>query len=127
MKSKLSAAFADAGPCGIDNNLIANLTVADPTVWQLESGSLTPTPLPAALPLFATGVGGLGLLGWRRKRKAQAVAHVTTDSRTRLLLKSRHGDKTHWLCALRILGDAPVFKRRWARHQQKIHCQHAHS
>ena len=31
------------------------------------------TPLPAALPLFATGIGGLGLLGWRRKRKAQAV------------------------------------------------------
>jgi len=32
------------------------------------------TPLPAALPLFATGLGGLGLFGWRRKRKAQAVA-----------------------------------------------------
>ena len=31
-------------------------------------------PLPAALPLFATGVGALGLLGSRRKRKAQAVA-----------------------------------------------------
>jgi hypothetical protein len=30
------------------------------------------TPLPAALPLFATGLGGLGLLGWRRKRKAEA-------------------------------------------------------
>ena len=27
-------------------------------------------PLPAALPLFATGLGVLGLLGWRRKRKA---------------------------------------------------------
>jgi hypothetical protein len=27
-----------------------------------------------ARPLFATGLGGLGLLGWRRKRKAQAVA-----------------------------------------------------
>jgi hypothetical protein len=24
--------------------------------------------LPAAIPLFATGIGGLGLLGWRRKR-----------------------------------------------------------
>jgi hypothetical protein len=34
----------------------------------------TVTPLPAALPLFATGIGGLGLLGWRRKRKTQAVA-----------------------------------------------------
>jgi hypothetical protein len=36
--------------------------------------TLTATPLPAALPLFATGLGALGLLGWRRKRKAQAVA-----------------------------------------------------
>jgi hypothetical protein len=34
---------------------------------------VTSTPLPAALPLLATGLGGLGLLGWRRKRKAQAV------------------------------------------------------
>jgi hypothetical protein len=32
------------------------------------------TPLPAALPLFATGIGGLGLLGWRRKRKARPIA-----------------------------------------------------
>jgi hypothetical protein len=31
-------------------------------------------PLPAGLPLFASGLGGLGLFGWRRKRKAQAVA-----------------------------------------------------
>ena len=28
------------------------------------------TPLPGALPLFATGLGALGLLSWRRKRKA---------------------------------------------------------
>ena len=27
------------------------------------------TPLPSALPLFVTGLGALGLLGWRRKRK----------------------------------------------------------
>ena len=32
------------------------------------------TPLPAALPLFASGLGALSLLGWRRKRKAAAVA-----------------------------------------------------
>jgi type VI secretion system secreted protein VgrG len=31
------------------------------------------TPLPAALPLFATGLGAMGLLGWRRKRKPQAA------------------------------------------------------
>jgi len=47
--------------------------------------SWSETPLPAALPLFATGIGGLGLLGWRRKRKTQGgrlingecVRHVT--------------------------------------------------
>jgi hypothetical protein len=32
----------------------------------------TATPLPTALPLFATGIGALGLLGWRKKRKAAA-------------------------------------------------------
>jgi hypothetical protein len=31
-------------------------------------------PLPAALPLFATGLGALGMLGWRSKRRAQAAA-----------------------------------------------------
>jgi hypothetical protein len=32
-----------------------------------------PTPFPSALPLFATGLVGLGLLGWRRKKKAIAA------------------------------------------------------
>jgi hypothetical protein len=41
---------------------------------SLTVNSLTVTPLPAALPLFATGLGALGLLGRRRKRKAQATA-----------------------------------------------------
>jgi hypothetical protein len=31
---------------------------------------LVATPLPGALPLFVTGLGALGLLGWRRKKKA---------------------------------------------------------
>jgi hypothetical protein len=48
-------------------------SVAD-TASVNEPGSWSATPLPAALPLFATGIGGLGLLGWRRKRKAQARA-----------------------------------------------------
>ena len=49
-------------------NNLENLLLTDVTV------DAAATPLPAALPLFATGLGGLGLLGWRRKRKAQAAA-----------------------------------------------------
>jgi hypothetical protein len=36
------------------------------------AGEPSPVPVPGALSLFATGLGGLGLLGWRRKRKTQA-------------------------------------------------------
>ena len=51
------------------------------TIYTFEGGqyqtpdefSATPTPLPAALPLFATGIGAMGLLGWRRKRKNAGV------------------------------------------------------
>jgi hypothetical protein len=35
---------------------------------------INPIPIPAALPLFATGLGALGLLAWRRKKKAAALA-----------------------------------------------------
>ena len=37
-----------------------------------ERGSLPPVPLPGALPLFATGLGLLGYLGVRKKKKAFA-------------------------------------------------------
>jgi hypothetical protein len=37
------------------------------------SNAIVVTPLPAALPLFATSLGVLGLLGWRKK-KSQALA-----------------------------------------------------
>ena len=37
-------------------------------------GAIEATPLPAALPLFATGLGAMGLFGWRRKRKNAIAA-----------------------------------------------------
>ncbi|MGA8588836.1 MAG: hypothetical protein WB803_06060 [Pseudolabrys sp.] len=40
------------------------------TVTFTEGSVAADTPLPAALPLFATGLAALGLMGWRRKRKA---------------------------------------------------------
>jgi hypothetical protein len=32
------------------------------------------TPIPGALPLFASGAGVLGFFGWRRKKKSAALA-----------------------------------------------------
>ena len=49
----------------------ANTTDNTPNVLLHELD--VTTPLPAALPLFATGLGAVGLLGWRRKRKASAA------------------------------------------------------
>lgn len=59
-------------------NTVANLVLYDQSLngviglsGQDFSGS--ETPIPSALPLFATGLGVLGLLGWRRKRNFAAV------------------------------------------------------
>ena len=43
-------------------------------VLQRTGGNQNGTPLPAALPLFASGTGVLGFLGWRRRRNAAALA-----------------------------------------------------
>lgn len=42
----------------------------------LVAGTLTPTPLPAALPLFASGLGVIGLLARRRKRQSADINRV---------------------------------------------------
>jgi hypothetical protein len=55
------------------NNCIAGTYHMSGTFTVLN-GPIAATPLPAALPLFASGLGALGLLGWRRKRTARSVA-----------------------------------------------------
>lgn len=39
----------------------------------IGNAPLASTPIPTALPMFASGVGALGLLGWRRKKKAPQI------------------------------------------------------
>jgi uncharacterized protein (TIGR03118 family) len=71
----LALEFGNGGNGGSPNTLYFtdSLTIEAAAADGLF-GAIEPTPLPAALPLFATGIGGLGLFGWRRKRKAQAGA-----------------------------------------------------
>ena len=41
---------------------------------DVEVLALQPVPLPAALPLFGTGLAVMGFIGWRRKRRMAADA-----------------------------------------------------
>lgn len=52
---------------------VVNLA-ASPT--QTIAAPVSPVPLPAALPLFAGGLGVLGIMGWRRRRKPAAAASL---------------------------------------------------
>jgi hypothetical protein len=60
--------------------------------FDVIGGAATTTPLPAALPLFATGLGALGLLGWRRKRKSR-VSLLGVAQQTQYQLESRGNAK----------------------------------
>ena len=37
---------------------------------DFETLDVAPVPLPAALPLYGTGLAILGLMGWRKRRRA---------------------------------------------------------
>ena len=75
----IAFSIVDNGILGNDFMLYWTMTCANDIILgevslSLSGGQqLTATPLPAALPLFATGLGVLGLLGWGRKRKAAAA------------------------------------------------------
>ncbi len=57
-----------------DGNLVSSFgAVSPPDISNTTISLVSATPLPAALPLFAGGLGAMGLLGWRRKRKVGAT------------------------------------------------------
>jgi hypothetical protein len=59
----------------INGEHITSITMQAALLQDIKQASLNVNaiPLPAALPLFATGLGLLGLLGLRRKKKASAT------------------------------------------------------
>lgn len=60
--------YNGAPSCYDDNQGSYNVTYTD------TAGTISATPLPAALPLFAGGLGAIGLFGWRRKKKPATLA-----------------------------------------------------
>jgi hypothetical protein len=72
LNTDLTGITVSAFIAGLEGGLAyANIHNATFPVGEIR-GQLPAVPLPAALPLFATGLGALSLLGWRRKKKAQA-------------------------------------------------------
>jgi hypothetical protein len=59
------------GGCDLSSGLCISPGPIDEGSANLTS-AVAATPLPGALPLFATGLGAMGLFGWRRKRGATA-------------------------------------------------------
>jgi hypothetical protein len=49
------------------------LSDASQATGAVDNLSVSAAPLPAVLPLFATGLGAMGLFGWWRKKKAAAL------------------------------------------------------
>ena len=45
------------------------------------TGPVSAVPVPAALPLFASGIGAFGLQSWRRKRKKSDGHHGDRNTR----------------------------------------------
>jgi hypothetical protein len=73
-------AFFTGPAYGCSNGQFCDVTGANRTnAWAfdilgVESASeVSPVPVPAALPLFAGGLGGLGLMGWWRRRSGKKI------------------------------------------------------
>jgi hypothetical protein len=62
--------FCSNAPGGCASHITDSVASITGTI----SPEVSTTPLPAALPLFAAGLGVMGFFGWRRKRNAAALA-----------------------------------------------------
>jgi hypothetical protein len=66
--------FCTWSTASVSNFGVAQSILFGPTgssnLQDIEFDDVQVTPLPAAFPLFATGLGAVGLLAWLRKRKA---------------------------------------------------------
>jgi hypothetical protein len=72
--STLNSSFGPLNVFSSPDSLFAyNGEYLDLNVSTMTQVSVSATPIPAALPLFASGLGGLGLLRWFRRRTARAV------------------------------------------------------
>jgi hypothetical protein len=71
--------FNDAGPEPFCNRGVVTMGVenrgGDFSIGTNQIASVATTPIPATLPLLVSAIGGLGLLGWRR-RGAQRWRHA---------------------------------------------------
>lgn len=70
----LGTLFAGIGPGQWADALNGLSSGGDPIRGYLVEYENAAVPIPAALPLFATGIGVMGLLGWRRKKRKNAAA-----------------------------------------------------
>ena len=55
--------FPGGSPLGGDSFDVDNLSVS-------SSAAISPVPIPAAFPLLAAGISAMGIMGWRKRRKA---------------------------------------------------------
>jgi hypothetical protein len=62
------------GPFAYSDNIGNWTPISQPLPAAVISGDVPAVPLPAAMPLFASGLGALGLLGWCSKRKRKPTA-----------------------------------------------------
>jgi hypothetical protein len=75
----LSIALSDASFFGVLGGILPYPSVGIDATFSLTGTGTTVSqaPLPAALPLFATGLGAIGLLGWWRRKRQRTLAGAT--------------------------------------------------